>query len=211
MPSSGVAVISRTLALTSENAEFVNGLVADLEATEGMIMSLKYTKATRLPPYVVTAPKLRLAVGSEEMLVEIPVSHFFAILGAFPDILSSEEAVLDREASLETEASARLLAAVAAAPADSSLADAEAAAPVPERISKETTKSPRVGPKPRATKGADTSSVGSAPRRTAIVPEPVELEPDLSWALSTVGLSGYAMVLRTSHIVSLTHLRGTSA
>ena len=207
MPSSGVAVISRTLALTSEDAEFVNGLVADLEATEGMNMSLKYTKATRLPPYVVTAPKLRLAVGSEEMLVEISVSHFFAILGAFPDILSSEEAVLDREASLETEASARLLAAVAAAPADSSLADAEAAAPVPERISKEIPKSPRVGPKPRATKGLDTSSVGSAPRRSAIVPEPAELDADLSWALTSVGLSGYAMVLRTSHIVSLLHLR----
>ena len=176
-----------------------------------MNVSLKYAKATRLPPYLVTAPKLRLGVGSEEKLIDISVSQFFEILGAFPDMLTSEEAVLDKEAPLETEATARLLAAAAVVPKDPSLAVADAEAPAKEPASKENPKSPRVGPKPRATKGADTSSVGSAPRRTAIVPEPVELEPDLSWALSTVGLSGYAMVLRTSHIVSLTHLRGTSA
>ena len=207
MPSSGVAIISRTLALTSEQAEFVNGLVADLEATEGMNVSLKYTKATRLPPYLVTAPKLRLGVGAEEKLVEISVSQFFEVLGAFPDMLSSEEAVLDKEASLETEATAHLLAQVAAAPADSSLDAANADAPAPEQVSKDNPKSPRVGPKPRATKGMDTSSVGSAHRRSAIVPEPAELDADLSEALTGVGLSGYAMVLRTSHIVSLIHLR----
>ena len=111
MPSSGIAIISRTLALStcSEQAEFVNGLVADLEATEGMNVSLKYAKATRLPPYLVTAPKLRLGVGSEEKLIDISVSQFFEILGAFPDMLTSEEAVLDKEAPLETEATARLI------------------------------------------------------------------------------------------------------
>ena len=57
--------------LTSEQAEFVSGLVADIEAAECKNVSLKYTKATRLPPYLVTAPKLRLGVGSEEKLIDI--------------------------------------------------------------------------------------------------------------------------------------------
>ena len=109
MPSTGVVTISRTVGLTGAQAEFVSGLVADIEAAECKNVSLKYTKATRLPPYLVTAPKLRLGVGSEENLIDISVSQFFEILGAFPDLLSSEEAVLDKEAPLETEATARLI------------------------------------------------------------------------------------------------------
>ena len=208
MPSTGVVTISRTVGLTGAQAEFVSELVADIEAAECKNVSLKYTKATRLPPYLVTAPKLRLGVGSEEKLIDISVSQFFEILGAFPDLLSSEEAVLDKDASLETEVAARLLAEVVAAPADPGPDTANADAPAPEQGPKDNPKSPRVGPKPRASKGVlDTSSVGSAPRRSAIVPEPAELDADLSWALTSVGLSGYAMVLRTSHIVSLLHLR----
>ena len=204
MPLPDVTSFTKTILVTDEIVDWFHQC-ANIPTVGAELFRLSYRRLNRGSPVRIGAPKVGFIKEEVETTHEMTVSQFFELLEFARDIIAFDESDLDKQGSIEVALAAlplrNIAQALTGAASDATDVPPQAdAAPVIPTPARPMNRKP-IKPKPRSE-----GSMNSVARRTLLTPEPPELEPALSAALEEVGLSGYAMVLRVSHIVTLRHL-----